>query len=97
VEKIVGASLPRSAYEHQAWWANAPGHSQCRSWHDAGWKTESLSLDRRSVVFTRIRGKPFASTASGSWDPWGALAGSVTIHDKNALAEPSGEVWDAER
>ena len=54
VERILGASLPRSAYEHQAWWANNPeGHSHCRSWHDVGWRTEGLNLSGRSVVFAR--------------------------------------------
>jgi hypothetical protein len=99
VEKILGVSLPRSAYEHQAWWANDPGHSQCRSWQDAGWKTENLNLSRRTVVFTRISGRSPAVTppmAPFSLDPWGALAGTVTIHDEEALTSPSGEIWDAE-
>jgi hypothetical protein len=98
VEKILGASLPRSAYEHQAWWANDPGHSQCRSWHDAGWKTENLNLSRRTVVFTRIADQVSEQLATATpLDPWGALAGTVMIYDEDALTTPSGEVWDAER
>jgi hypothetical protein len=100
VEKILGMSLPRSAYEHQAWWANDPGHSQCRSWRDAGWKAEDLSLSHCTVVFTRVAGQHAASgkqTARTPSDPWGALAGTVTIHDEEALTAPSGELWEAER
>jgi hypothetical protein len=99
VEEILGASLPRSAYEYQAWWANDPGHSQCRSWHEAGWKTENLDLSRRTIVFSRTAGE-HGSPAKQSGqpvDPWGALAGTVTIHDEHALTAPSGEVWEAER
>lgn len=98
VEKILGAPLPRSAYEHQAWWANNPeGHSHCRSWHDAGWRTEGLSLTGRSIVFTKVSDSPKTLPAvSCPLDPWGALAATVTIHDESALTQPSGEIWDAE-
>jgi len=101
VEEILGAPLPRSAYEHQAWWANNPeGHSHCRAWHDAGWKTENLNITGRTVTFRRVR-KPANPSepilAAQDSDPWGALAGTVTIIDDAALTTPSGEVWDAER
>jgi hypothetical protein len=101
VEKILGAPLPRSAFEHQAWWANNPeGHSHCRSWHDAGWRTEGLSLTGRSIVFTKVSksstATPTLSAAIRPLDPWGALAATVTIYDDAALTQPSGEIWDAE-
>ncbi|QKC81249.1 hypothetical protein [Mesorhizobium sp. NZP2077] len=101
IEEILGASLPRSAYDHQAWWANDVSHSQGRSWLDAGWKTENLDLVRRSVTFARVSEStqivPITPpTAPLSLDPWGALAGTVTIHDENALTSPVGEMWDAE-
>jgi hypothetical protein len=101
VEKILGAPLPRSAFEHQAWWANNPeGHSHCRSWHDAGWRTEGLNLTGRSIVFTKVSKSstttPALSAAIRPLDPWGALAATVTIYDDAALTQPSGEIWDAE-
>ena len=99
VEDVLGAHLPRSAFEHQAWWANNPeGHSHCRSWHDAGWRTQNLNLSRRTVEFVRVSSPgPLPPSASPVVsDPWGALAGTVTIIDERALIEPSGEVWDAE-
>ena len=98
VEKILGAPLPRSAYEHQAWGANNPeGHSHCRSWHDAGWRTEGLSLTGRSIVFTKVSDSPKTPPAPARpLDPWGALAATVTIYDEAALTQPSGETWDAE-
>lgn len=99
-EKIVGAPLPASALNHQAWWANDPGHSQARAWITAGWKTQNLSLTGRTVTFVRASkpspASPATRPAPGSVDPWGALADTVTIHDHNALTTPSGEIWDAE-
>jgi hypothetical protein len=100
VEAILGAALPKSAADYQAWWANDPTHSQAKAWLDAGWQTENLNLQRRVVEFVRVRNRPAgppASPAPASFDPWGALAGSVTIHDEVALVAPSGETWDAER
>lgn len=101
VERILGASLPRSAYEHQAWWANNPeGHSHCRSWHDVGWRTEGLNLSGRSVVFARAsdgRKTPLpVPPVVRPFDPWGALAGTVTVYDEASLTRPSGDIWDAE-
>ena len=100
VEKILGASLPRSASEHQAWWANDPSHSQGKAWLAVGWKTENLNLSRRTVTFTRVSAPTSIVSAPPTapivLDPWGALAGTVTIHDESALTSPIGEKWDAE-
>lgn len=101
IEEILGMSLPRSAYDYQAWWANDFSHSQGRSWLDAGWKTENLNLSRRSVTFARVAEltqnvQTTPPTAPISLDPWGALVGTVTIHDEHALTSPVDEAWDAE-
>lgn len=96
VEKILGARLPKSAVEYQAWWANDPGHSQAKAWMEAGWQTENLNLSARTVEFVRARKTPSTASKSSPIDPWGALAGTVTILDEGALTQPTGEVWDAE-
>ena len=96
LEKLLGASLPRSADEYQAWWANDASHSQAKAWLEAGWQTENLNLTNRTVEFVRVaepRRKPLLRRAV---DPWGALAGTVTIHDEAALLSPTDEVWEAE-
>lgn len=100
LEKLLGASLPKSADEYQAWWANDPSHSQAKAWLEAGWQTENLNLSGRTVEFVRVRKhRRMLSGTSGKSppiDPWGALAGTVTIHDEAALTTPTGEVWEAE-
>lgn len=54
IEQVLGFELPASAYEHPAWWANqAGGHAQSSSWQEAGWRTESLDLEGKSVTFAK--------------------------------------------
>jgi len=93
VEKILGSSLPKSADAYQAWWANDPGHSQAKAWMEAGWQTANLNLSGRTIEFVRARK---SSSMRPPADPWGALAGTVTIYDAVSLTEPTGEIWDAE-
>src|SRR5690606_33976746 len=38
ITSIMGAPLPKSAYDHRAWWANTESHSQALAWISAGWK-----------------------------------------------------------
>jgi len=56
IEAILGFSLPRSAREYQAWWANqvGAGHVQSNAWLDNGWHTELLSLSRKHVTFKPV-------------------------------------------
>lgn len=54
IERILGFSLPPSAYDAQPWWSNArAGHSQAAAWLDAGWKTAALDLAARQVSFVK--------------------------------------------
>ena len=43
LEKILGFSLPSSAHNHPAWWANS-GHDHSRAWSDYGWLVNGISL-----------------------------------------------------
>lgn len=55
VEATLGRPLPKSAYRHQAWWANqnGPGHSQTHGWRSVGWRTTKLDLEQCRVRFER--------------------------------------------
>ena len=55
VERILGFSLPKSAYQYPAWWANqgSNGHSQTAGWRDAGWRTANIDLGEKRVTFER--------------------------------------------
>ena len=101
IEQTIGGGLPPSARKHQAWWANNQnGHSHCRAWLEIGWRTENLSIPEEKVDFVHIGpAHPPSAIAepTPAPDPFGALAGSVTIHDPAALLAPSGEHWEAQK
>jgi hypothetical protein len=91
VERVLGFSLPPSAHEYPAWWANQePGHSQTKGWRDAGWETGRVDLAAKKVRFKRcrpgaggVRTRPGAS-GSALWDKAHRLSG---IKDRDALIE----------
>ncbi|WP_425412033.1 DUF7662 domain-containing protein [Lysinibacillus contaminans] len=39
-------SLPPSAYNHSAWWANSESHVQAKSWLDVQWEFEDIELGK---------------------------------------------------
>jgi hypothetical protein len=95
IEGLLGFKLPKSAYEHEAWWSNnATGHSHARAWLKFGWRTEAVDLAARKVTFRRRAPSP--STTPPKQDPWGCMAGTVTILPGTDLTAPSGETWNAE-
>ncbi len=54
IEKILGFRLPKSAYEHRAWWSNNPTNNVMTAvWVDAGFETASVDMKKHSVVFCR--------------------------------------------
>lgn len=95
IEKILGFKLPKSAYEHEAWWSNnANGHSHARAWLEFGWRTEAVDLAARKVTFRRET-EPSAVKAPKR-DPWGCMTGTLTILPGTDLTAPSGDKWTAE-
>jgi len=58
VESTIGATLPPSAYEHQAWWANPTSphqHPYAQAWLAAGWKVDAFDQKTGWVRFARYR------------------------------------------
>ena len=95
IERVLGFKLPKSAYEHEAWWSNnATGHSHARAWLSAGWRTQDVDLGGRKVTFQRLH-PPSPATPRGQ-DPWGCMSETITIMPGIDLTEPSGEKWNAE-
>jgi len=97
IERILGFKLPKSAYEHEAWWSNnATGHSHARAWLKFGWRTEALDLAARKVTFQRSTPSPSPAAPSQRRDPWGCMAGTVTFVPGVDLTAPTGEKWNAQ-
>ena len=55
IEKILKTKLPYSAYESQTWWEHETegNHVNKRSWSNAGWKIESLDINKQWVKLIR--------------------------------------------
>lgn len=92
LEEILGFTLPENAYANAAWWSNDAGHSHAGSWLLAGWLTSDVDLDARKVAFRRDP----SATSKPVGDPFGCMAGTVTIMPGVDLTAPSGEIWNAD-
>ena len=100
IERILGFKLPKSAYEHEAWWSNnATGHSHSRAWLAAGWRTQDVDIEGRKVTFRREARMPEPThrPKPAKRDPWGCMAGTVTIMPGVDLTAPTGDKWNAEK
>lgn len=53
IERVINAELPRSAYQHRAWWANTPSHAQANAWVSAGWRVDRVDFESDTVTLTR--------------------------------------------
>ena len=67
IEAVLGFSLPKSARQYQAWWANqvGAGHVQSNAWLGEGWHTESLSLSGSNVTFKPVETPRAPKSARG--------------------------------
>jgi hypothetical protein len=55
LERLLGGSLPASAYKYPAWWSNNPtNNSMTTIWLNAGWRTEQVDVPGQTVVFCRV-------------------------------------------
>lgn len=57
IEKIIHAELPKSSRKYSAWWANEKRntHTHTKSWQDAGFHTQDLSLSEETVLFKKLQ------------------------------------------
>ena len=57
IERILNAKLPASAYEDRRWWDHETegNHINQRAWANAGWKIESLDVNKKWVKLNRIK------------------------------------------
>jgi hypothetical protein len=55
IGRIIGATLPQSARNYGAWWANERegSHVEAHAWMDAGWKVDYVDFTRKCVRFIR--------------------------------------------
>jgi hypothetical protein len=55
IERILKDKLPSSAYEDRRWWDHETegNHVNSRAWSNAGWKIESLDVNKKRVKLVR--------------------------------------------
>ena len=54
IERIIGAKLPQSAFNHRAWWSNNPTNNiMTHAWLKAGYTTVNVDMAGRTLVFRK--------------------------------------------
>ncbi len=57
MERVLGTSLPRTAWIDRPWWANTQRSNHARKWLQAGWKVGQVDLTGKRVTFMRVDGE----------------------------------------
>ena len=99
VERVTGVKLPPSALKHRPWWSNNPDNSvMTKVWLEAGFESEQVDMEKRKLVFKRVR-KPKAAGGEGGEKPfhpaWGAMKGLIRIMPGVDLTQPADPEWAA--
>jgi hypothetical protein len=104
IERVVGASLPRSS-RYPAWWSNNPSNNvMAKIWLDAGFKTEQVDTAARKLVFRRAgrilrsqipegMSEPARPFVRGRHPLFGALKGILRVLGKTDLTKPADPDW----
>ncbi|UEM04739.1 hypothetical protein JL101_004670 [Skermanella rosea] len=88
IEEVLGFSLPASARQFPAWWANDPNPSRhSHSWLSAGWETGDLDLAAEQVTFRRAGTAQEAAPRPRPEPP----RGTARSHPPAAEAVPEGD------
>ena len=68
IERVIGAKLPPRAQLHRAWWSNnAANNVMTQVWLDAGFRTERVDIEGRTLVFKRTA--PISERQTKMHDP----------------------------
>lgn len=77
IEVVTGVKLPPSASKHRAWWSNNPTNNvMTHAWLEAGYKTASVNMEGRKLVFLMFEG-------SEQTKPWPGASGNQLASGKN--------------
>jgi hypothetical protein len=87
IERILGFSLPPSAREHRAWWANQfrGNHSQAQGWNSVGWQTREIDQRRGRVRFEKTEGAGTIRRDLSDHDRWLEAERITGISDRQQL------------
>lgn len=86
IEAVLGRTLPGSAYQHQAWWANTETHSHAGAWMKVGWITKKVNLPKMTVLFVRNGPPPATPSPVAVPLPNPSGGGDAITIDKSRLS-----------
>jgi hypothetical protein len=97
IEKITGTKLPASS-RYRAWWSNNDFNSVLtKVWIEAGFKSEQVDMEKRKLVFRRVRKPQAALEPAGGEKPvhpaYGFMKGLVRIMPGTDLMQPADPEW----
>jgi hypothetical protein len=102
VERVIGEKLPASAQHHRAWWSNNPNNSvMTKAWLEAGFRSEQVDMEGRTLTFRRADPEAAGKAALVS-DPIGTskrhpligwMKGTITIMPGTDLTQPAMPEW----
>ena len=99
IERVTGVKLPPSALKHRPWWSNNPDNSvMTKVWLDAGFESEQVDMEKRRLVFKRVR-KAKAAGGEGVEKPfhplYGYMKGLIRVMPGVDLTQPADPDWAA--
>jgi hypothetical protein len=92
IERVTGVKLPPSATKHRPWWSNNPKNSvMTKVWLDAGFESEQVDMEKRRLVFRRVRApKAEAPAEEKPFHPaYGYMKGLVRIMPGVDITQPA--------
>ncbi|HXW40443.1 MAG TPA: hypothetical protein VEK75_04520 [Xanthobacteraceae bacterium] len=98
IEKITGSKLPPSS-RYRAWWSNNDFNSVLtKVWLQAGFKSEQVDMQKRKLVFRRVRGAKTAGGPAPSGEKpfhplYGFMHGLIRIMPGTDLTKPADPEW----
>jgi hypothetical protein len=105
IERITGTKLPPSALRHRPWWSNNPNNSvMTKVWLDAGYRTEQVDMEARTLVFRRMGSAEPEEAAEPTAPPadkgtrkrhplFGLLKGLMRVAPGTDLTKPADPDW----
>ncbi len=96
IERITGVKLPPSAMKHRPWWSNNPHNSvMTKVWLDAGFESEQVDMEKRKLVFKRVRGLKAAGGEDEDFvhPAYGAMKGLIRIMPGVDLTQAADPEW----
>jgi hypothetical protein len=98
IERITGTKLPASS-RYRAWWSNNDFNSVLTQvWIEAGFKSEQVDMEKRKLVFRRMRkpNVPAEALAAGEkpFHPlYGYMEGLIRIMPGVDITQPADPEW----